>query len=69
MHNPTGSRTKKTANTLSDALIDQIKSRDALTRALPKGGLPLAVVRQQRHRRAEFIRGYFKVLNGGLNAP
>jgi hypothetical protein len=68
MHNPTGLKTKKTVNTLSDAIIAQIKSRDQLTKALPSGGSQLAVVRQQRSRRAAFIRGHFKVLKGGLHA-
>lgn len=51
---------------LSKLLIAQIKSNDALTKALKIGGHELALVRQQRRNRAKGIRGHFQVLKGGL---
>lgn len=67
MQHPTGSPRKKTDKTpLSDLVIDQIKSRDDLTKALHSGGLLLAQVRQRRNNRAKAIRKHFVALNGGL---
>lgn len=67
MQHPTGSpRRKGTTTSLSDLVIDQIKSRDDLTKALHSGGLLLAQVRQRRNNRAKAIRKHFVALNGGL---
>ena len=65
MQTPTGSSPKVAKGTiLSDLLIDQIKSRSDLIKALPTGGFDLSIVRQQRNTRAKAIRGFFKVLKG-----
>lgn len=67
MQTPTGSPRRKVANNpLSDLIIDQIKSRTEFDKALQSGGLSLAMIRQQRQRRADAIREHFKVLKGGL---